>query len=44
MSQNSKHKKLVRLIRKIAHEEAWQVIDEHVEDYEHKEKPVEEVS
>lgn len=43
MSKDSKHEELVRLIRRIAREEAWEVIDEHLEDYLHKEKPVEEV-
>jgi len=38
--QNSQHARLVRLIRRIAREEAWYVIDEHVEEYEHHEKPV----
>jgi len=33
-----KHKDLVRLIRRIAREEAFEVIDEHLDDYEHKEK------
>ncbi|MDI6905253.1 MAG: hypothetical protein QMD13_07190 [Candidatus Bathyarchaeia archaeon] len=40
-SEDSKYKRLVRLIRKIAREEAWEVIDEHLNDYEHKEKPAE---
>lgn len=40
-SEDSKHKRLVRLIRQIAREEAWKVIDEHLNDYEHKEKPAE---
>ena len=35
------HERLVRLIRRIAREEAWEAIDEHLEDYEHKEKPAE---
>lgn len=33
-----KHKELVRLIRRIAKEEAYEVMDEHLDDYEHKEK------
>lgn len=40
-SERSSHERLVRLIRKIAREEAWEAIDEHLEDYEHKEKPAE---
>jgi len=44
MTEDSKHEELVRLIRRIAREEAWEVIDEHLEDYLHKEKPAEEVS
>jgi predicted translin family RNA/ssDNA-binding protein len=42
---DSKRERLVRLIRRIAREEAWEVVDEavdaHLEDYEHKEKPAE---
>ncbi|MCW3983998.1 MAG: hypothetical protein NWE96_08375 [Candidatus Bathyarchaeota archaeon] len=34
---------LVELIRRIAREEAWQIMDEHLDDYEHKEKPSEDV-
>lgn len=37
----SDHERLVRLIRQIAREEAWEVIDEHLDDYEYKEKPAE---
>jgi hypothetical protein len=33
--------RLIELIRRIAIEEAWQAIDEHLSDYEHKEKPAE---
>jgi len=40
-SQNSKHKRLVWLIRRIAREEAWEAIDEHMDDYKHEEKPAE---
>jgi len=40
MVEDSTHKRLVRLIRQIAREEAYAVIDEHLDDYEHKEKPV----
>ncbi len=39
--QNEKHAQLIRLIRKIAREEAWQTIDEHLNDYIHREKPAE---
>ncbi|MBT0160747.1 hypothetical protein G4O51_12275 [Candidatus Bathyarchaeota archaeon A05DMB-2] len=35
------HQKLVQLIRRIAKEEAYEVIDEHLDEYEHKEKPLE---
>ena len=35
--------RLIRLIRKIAREEAWQALDEHLDDYVHEGKPVEEV-
>jgi len=34
---------LVELIRRIARDEAWQVMDEHLSNYEHQEKPPEEV-
>jgi DNA-binding FadR family transcriptional regulator len=34
------HEKLVQLIRRIAREEAYEVIDEHLDEYEHKEKPL----
>ncbi len=37
-----KYARLVRLIRRIAREEAWQIIDEHLEDYVHRERPTEE--
>lgn len=37
----------MRLIRRIAREEAWKVVDavkaEHLDDYEHKEKPAEDL-
>lgn len=36
-------KRLIALIRRIAREEAWQAIDQHSEDYEHKQKPADEV-
>ena len=35
------YEKLVELIRRIAKEEAYEVIDEHLDEYEHKEKPQE---
>jgi len=37
-----KHARLIRLIRRIAREEAWQAIDEHLDDYVHCEKPAKE--
>jgi hypothetical protein len=40
-SEDSKHKRLVHLIRDIARDVAWEVIDEHLDEYEHKEKPAE---
>ena len=40
--QPDKRSELIRLIRRIAREEAWQIIDEHLSDYEHQEKPAEE--
>ena len=36
-----KREKLILLIRRIAREVAWEVIDEHLEEYKHKEKPAE---
>lgn len=43
MSEDEKdYARLVRLIRKIAKEEVWQAIDEHLTDYKHEERPVEE--
>ena len=43
MSEDSKHEKLVSLIRRISREVAYEVLDEHLDDYEHKEKPAREV-
>lgn len=43
MSKDSRHEEFVRLIRRIAREEAYEVLDEYLDDYEHKEKPAEEV-
>jgi len=40
-NEGMSHEKLVQLIRRIAKEEAYEVIDEHLDEYEHKEKPVE---
>jgi hypothetical protein len=34
--------RLIHLIRKIAREEVWKAIDDHLNDYEHKEKATEE--
>jgi len=42
-SEEEKHKKLVRLIRKVAKDVFYELMDEHLDDYEHKEKPAEEV-
>ena len=42
-TNDESHGKLVQLIRRIAREEAYEVIDEHLDEYEHKEKPAEEV-
>ncbi|MBS7632218.1 hypothetical protein KEJ15_01155 [Candidatus Bathyarchaeota archaeon] len=47
MSQGSvekKHKKLVKLIRKVAKDVFYELMNEHLDDYEHKRKPAEEVS
>jgi len=43
-SEGEKHKKLVQLIRKVAKDVFYELMDEHLDDYEHKEKPAEEVS
>jgi len=37
-----RNKKLEQLIRRIAKEVAYEVLDEHLNDYEHKEKPLKE--
>jgi thioester reductase-like protein len=42
-SQDSEHARLVCLIRRIAREEAWEAIDGHVDEYEHNEKPPEDL-
>jgi hypothetical protein len=39
MSKSKSQKRLLRLIRRIARETAYEVLDEHLNDYEHKEKP-----
>lgn len=41
MINDFKREELVRLIRRIAREVAWEVVDEHLDDYEHREKPAE---
>ncbi len=41
--RSEKYVRLVRLIRRIAKEEAWQALDEHLDDYVHSAKPTEEV-
>ena len=41
MSEDSKRKCLLRLIRRIAREEIYVVLDEHLDNYWHKEKPAE---
>jgi len=43
-SEEERHKKLARLIRKVAKDVFYELMDEHLCDYEHKEKPAEEVS
>jgi len=40
-SEGMGYEKLVELIRSIAKEEAYEVIDEHLDEYEHTEKPLE---
>jgi len=41
VSEDSKREELICLIRRLAREVAWEVIDEHLDDYEHEEKPAE---
>jgi len=41
--ESEKHTRLIQLIRKIAREEAWQALDEHLSDYVHEEKKIDEV-
>jgi hypothetical protein len=38
MSEEEEHKKLVRLIRRVAKDVFYELMDEHFEDYAHKEK------
>ena len=38
----AKRKDLLQLIRRIAREEVWQILDEYLSDYMHKNKPAEE--
>ena len=42
-SEEGEHKKLVLLIRKVAKDVFYELMDEHLDDYEHKEKRAEEV-
>ena len=41
-SKREERKRLVQLIRRLAREEAYNVLDEHLSDYEHKQKPISE--
>ena len=41
---DSKYERLVGLIRRIAREEAWEAIDEHLDEYEHQEKSAEDLA
>jgi predicted translin family RNA/ssDNA-binding protein len=43
MNRSEKREKLIRLMKTIAREEAYAVVDEHLTDYEHKEKPAKEL-
>ncbi len=38
----ARQKGLIQLIRRIAREEAWQILDEHLSDYVYQEKAAEE--
>jgi len=40
-SEEEKHRKLVPLIRKVAKDVLYELMDEHLDGYEHKEKPAE---
>lgn len=39
MSEEEENEKLVELIRRIAKDAFYELMDEHLADYEHKEKP-----
>ena len=43
MTEEMSREKLVALIRRIAREEAYVALDEHIEEYEHKERPPEDL-
>lgn len=43
MSEEMSREKLVALIRRIAREEAYVALDEHITDFEHKERPPEDL-
>jgi len=40
--EKSDYHRMIKLIHRIAREEAWQVMDEHLSNYEHQEKSPEE--
>jgi len=42
-AEEEEHRKLVRLIRRIAKDVFYELMDEHLTDYEHKENRAEEV-
>jgi hypothetical protein len=39
-NEDAELKKLVHLIRNVAREVAYEIMDEHLDDCEHKEKPI----
>jgi len=41
VNEDSEREELVHLIRRLAKEIVWEALDEHLNDYEHKEKPAE---
>jgi len=41
-SKREERRRLVQLIRRLAREEAYNVLDEHLSDYEHTQKPISE--
>jgi hypothetical protein len=43
ISEGYSHEKLVVLIRRIAREEAYEALDEHLTEFEHKERPPEDL-